>query len=77
MGVRISPPVQTTTMEKLRNYWNETMDELLHKVSWPTWDELRSSTVIVLIASLIFALVVYLIDVVAGFGLNTFYDLFK
>jgi preprotein translocase subunit SecE len=63
-------------MKKLANFWNVTVDELVNKVSWPTWDELRSSTIIVLVASLIFALAVWIID--AGFSLilDAFYSLF-
>lgn len=53
------------------------MDELTNKVSWPTWEELRSSMVIVLIASLIFALTIYVIDLGFGFITNTIYDLLK
>jgi preprotein translocase subunit SecE len=37
-------------------------DELIHKVTWPSWEELRSSTWIVLIASIMFALVIYVMD---------------
>ena len=40
----------------------ETYDELVHKVSWPTYSELTSSAVAVLCASLIIALVVFVMD---------------
>ena len=36
--------------------------ELVHKVSWPTRKELAQSAVIVLIASIILALIVWLMD---------------
>lgn len=36
--------------------------ELVHKVSWPTRTELTNSAVLVLIASLILALLVWLVD---------------
>ena len=49
-------------MEKLKNIWSTTVDELLNKVTWPTWDELVQGTVVVLVASIIFALVIYVID---------------
>lgn len=38
------------------------MDELLNKVSWPTWQELQSSSIVVLVASLIIAIVVFAMD---------------
>ncbi len=39
-----------------------TYNELVHKVSWPTQKELSKSAVLVLIASLILALVVWAMD---------------
>ncbi len=63
-------------MGKLKNIWNTTLDELLNKVTWPSWDELVQSTVIVLVASIIFALAVYVLD--KGFAevTNLLYKLF-
>jgi preprotein translocase subunit SecE len=49
-------------MSKFRAYIDESVDELLNKVSWPTWNELQSSSLIVLIASVIIALIVFLMD---------------
>ena len=40
----------------------ESYTELVHKVSWPTRKELSKSAVLVLIASVILALVVWLMD---------------
>jgi preprotein translocase subunit SecE len=34
---------------RLSAYWNETMEEL-KKCTWPTWDELRGSTVVVIVS---------------------------
>ena len=53
-------------MSKLGNYVKESYDELVHKVSWPTFKELQSSAVVVAVAALILALVVFLMDVVFG-----------
>lgn len=52
------------------------VDELLNKVTWPTWEELRQASVIVLVASIIIALLVYLADIVLGFVLQFFYGIF-
>ena len=46
--------------KKITNYCKESYDELVHKVSWPTRKELSSSAV--LYASLLIALVVFLMD---------------
>lgn len=45
----------------------ESYNELVHKVSWPTQSELLSSTMIVMIASIIAALVIALIDWIINF----------
>lgn len=49
-------------MNKLNLYVKEAYNELVNKVSWPTWDELQESAVIVLVASLIIALVILTMD---------------
>ncbi|MFA5814348.1 MAG: preprotein translocase subunit SecE [Bacteroidales bacterium] len=47
---------------KVKTYFKESYDELVHKVSWPTWPELQNSAIVVLVASLIIALVVLVMD---------------
>ena len=49
-------------MNVVANYIKESYDELVHKVSWPTRSELTSSAIVVLIASIIIALVVFAMD---------------
>ncbi|HOY31787.1 MAG TPA: preprotein translocase subunit SecE [Bacteroidales bacterium] len=63
-------------MKKIKNYIKESYDELVHKVSWPTWSELQNSAIVVSIASLIIAVVVYLMDVTFSTLLKQFYSLF-
>ncbi|MCO6495389.1 MAG: preprotein translocase subunit SecE [Bacteroidetes bacterium] len=63
-------------LEKIKNYWNLIIDELLNKVTWPTWDELRQASMIVLVASIIIAALVYLTDIVLGFILQFIYGIF-
>jgi len=50
-------------MRKIKAYLKEAYDELVHKVSWPTWSELQSSAIVVLVASLIIAIIVFAMDV--------------
>ena len=45
------------------NYIKESYKELDEKVSWPTFAQLQSSTIVVMVASLIFALVVLVMDI--------------
>ncbi len=61
---------------KVANYFAESYDELVHKVSWPTWGELQGSAIVVSIASLIIAFVVFLMDETFRNILLQFYKLF-
>jgi len=47
---------------KLTNYFSESYNELVQKVSWPTWSELRGSAIVVMVASLIIAPLIFFID---------------
>ena len=47
---------------KISNYLQETYNELMHKVSWPSWADLQSSSIVVMVASLIIALVIFGMD---------------
>jgi preprotein translocase subunit SecE len=53
-------------MEKIRLYLIESYNELMHKVTWPTWPNLTSTTVVVLIASLLIALIIFVMDLVTN-----------
>jgi len=64
-------------MNKLIAYVKESREELLRKVSWPTWEQLQDSLMVVLIASLLFSLLIYLMDVGFSSLLSTFYHLFQ
>jgi len=61
---------------KIQTYVKESYDELIHKVSWPTWSELQNSAIVVSIASLIIATVVYIMDFSFQNILEVFYKNF-
>ena len=61
---------------KIGAYIKDSFDELLNKVTWPTWEELQSSAVVVAIASLIIALIIFGMDQVFSNLMQLFYDLF-
>jgi preprotein translocase subunit SecE len=63
-------------MQKIRAYIQDSYNELMNKVSWPTWPELQSSAVVVLVAMLIFALVIFGVDAIFQGLLNILYNLF-
>jgi preprotein translocase subunit SecE len=50
-------------MKKIVNYLKESYNELVHKVTWPTLKELQNSALVVMVASLIFALIVFTMDI--------------
>lgn len=50
----------------LKSYISESYNELVHKVSWPTWKELQSSAIVVLVAALLFSLLIWAMDYVFG-----------
>ncbi len=58
--------MQKIKMSKFGNYVKSSYDELAHKVSWPTFKELQGSAVVVAVAAVIFALVVFAMDVIFG-----------
>jgi preprotein translocase subunit SecE len=64
-------------MNKLREYLKLSTDELVNKVSWPTWEDLQESTIIVMVASLLIAGVIYVIDIVSSELLDFFIRYFK
>ena len=49
-------------MRKFINYLKESYAELTKKVSWPSWDKLQNSAVVVMVASVILALLILAID---------------
>jgi preprotein translocase subunit SecE len=77
MGVRISPPVQIVFMIKIATYFKESYKELVEKVTWPTWQQLQQSTMIVLVATLIITAMVWVMDFATGTALKQIYKLFN
>lgn len=63
-------------MKKIKKYFLDVYEELVKKVSWPKWSELQSSAIVVLVASLIFAVVIWVIDLIFKGGLEGLYGLF-
>ena len=49
-------------MSKVITFFKESYDELTHTVSWPKYGDLQNSAILVLVASLIFALMIGAID---------------
>jgi len=62
-------------MSKFGNYIQEAYDELVHKVSWPSWDELQQTTIIVLVSLMIITLVIFGMDFASEKVLTLIYQL--
>ncbi|WP_342645744.1 preprotein translocase subunit SecE [Mucilaginibacter sp. CSA2-8R] len=61
-------------MSAVTEYIKESYIELTEKVTWPTWRELQSSAVLVLVAAIMIALVIFGMDQVIGYVLRQFYS---
>jgi preprotein translocase subunit SecE len=59
----------------LKTYLKESYTELVHKVTWPTWSELQNSAVLVMVATVIVALIVALMDFSFSNLMEQFYKL--
>lgn len=64
-------------MNKIGAYIRDSYNELIHKVTWPTWNELQQSTMIVLIATIIITAIVWVMDTVSQTVMEFIYSLFK
>ncbi len=61
---------------RIKTYIQEAFNELVHKVSWPTWPELQNSAVIVMIASFIIAMIIFGMDMVFENFMEVVYSIF-
>ncbi|MBK8516349.1 MAG: preprotein translocase subunit SecE [Saprospiraceae bacterium] len=62
-------------MENIKLYLKESYDELLHHVTWPTWEELISSAKLVLVSTIIISIVIFIFDFIANSSLKFIYEL--
>ncbi len=63
-------------MNKIKLYFIDTYTELVHKVTWPKWSELQTSGIVVMVASLIFAILVFVMDIALKFLMELIYSIF-
>ena len=61
---------------KIKAYIEESWNELIHKVSWPTTSELQSSAIVVMIGTVIISLIVFAMDVSFRNIMEMVYSLF-
>ncbi len=63
-------------MNKITTYFRESYKELVEKVTWPSWTQLQQSSVIVLIATLLTTVIIWLMDLVSSSALHLIYSFF-
>ncbi|KAA5537149.1 preprotein translocase subunit SecE [Taibaiella lutea] len=49
-------------MSNFGTYIQESYDELIHKVSWPSWSELQQTTAIVIVALILVTAMIFGMD---------------
>ena len=77
LGVRVSPPVQIyIIVVKLKKIIIESYNEMLYMVSWPKYNELQEKTIIIFIWSLLFSILIAIIDIIFKNFIFLFYNFF-
>lgn len=61
-------------MKQFQQYIKEVVEQL-KKVTWPTWDELKGSTMVVVVFSVIMSLYVWGVDMVLTWALTWLMDI--
>ncbi|MFM7222646.1 MAG: preprotein translocase subunit SecE [Bacteroidota bacterium] len=64
-------------MNKIQSYFRDSYNELMEKVTWPNWQQLQQSTMIVLVATLVITAIVWVLDLGSSSVLKFIYSLFK
>ncbi|MBO4924167.1 MAG: preprotein translocase subunit SecE [Bacteroidales bacterium] len=62
-------------MRKFINYLKESFVELTKKTTWPTWDKLQSSAILVMVTTAILALALWVIDLAFQSVMTAIYTL--
>ncbi|MBS1761831.1 MAG: preprotein translocase subunit SecE [Bacteroidetes bacterium] len=64
-------------MNKFSIFLKDSYKEMTEKVTWPKWDELQQSTMIVLVSTILITAIVAGMDFIANGALSFIYSLFK
>lgn len=63
-------------MNKIATIFKDSYKELVEKVTWPTWEQLQQSTMIVLISTLLITAIIWIMDFSAGGLIKFLYKFF-
>lgn len=59
-----------------KNYFEELRGEM-RRVTWPSWKQVRATTVVVIVAVFAFAAYFAVVDLLFGTGVNKLFDAFS
>ena len=62
-------------MRKIINYFKESFVELTKKTTWPSWEKLQSSALLVLVTTVILAALLWVVDFVFQHLMTAIYSL--
>ena len=62
-------------MEGLKIYVQESYNELINKVTWPTFKNLQADTIVVIVATILLSLLIFGMDAASNFVLGQIYKL--
>jgi preprotein translocase subunit SecE len=65
------------TLTKFRTFLQESWQEVRYKVTWPTKQEVWGTTVVVLITTLAFAMVLFVLDSSMAWAIKKVFDQFR
>jgi preprotein translocase subunit SecE len=65
--------LKITSMKKIVNFVKESIEELKTNVDWSSYNSLFNSSVVVLVASLVFAIIIGIVDFVFKSGVSVLY----
>ncbi|MBP3419110.1 MAG: preprotein translocase subunit SecE [Marinifilaceae bacterium] len=60
----------------IKSYFSGVYNELVNKVTWPTWSQLQNTASIVMVASVIIALGIFAMDFVFRHLMDVVYSIF-
>lgn len=62
-------------MDSIKLYVLESYNELLNKVTWPTWPALINTSIVVVVGSIILTLIIFVMDLISRGITGFLYDL--
>jgi preprotein translocase subunit SecE len=52
-------------MDKIKLYINESYEELVNQVTWPTWENLQQTSMLVLGSTVVISAIIFVMDVLS------------